>query len=67
MQNTGANSNARATLTLTLRISTTDRDLLDKLVEIQQVDLQVDGLKATAVSVVRGLIRREAKAKGLLP
>jgi hypothetical protein len=55
-----------ASETLTLRLSPVDRALLDRLVELRAEELADEGLEATAVSVVRGLIRREAKAKGLL-
>lgn len=52
--------------TLTLRLTHEDRELLQKLVDLRSVELSVEGLEATAASYVRGLIRREAVAKGLL-
>jgi hypothetical protein len=52
--------------TLTLRLTTEDRELLKKLVELRSAELSVDGIEVTAASYVRGLIRREAAAKGLL-
>jgi hypothetical protein len=52
--------------TLTLRLTSEDRALLDALVGLRNADLAVEGMEATAASYVRGLIRREAVAKGLL-
>lgn len=52
--------------TLTLRLTAEDRELLHKLVELRSLELTVDGIEVTAASYVRGLIRREAAAKGLL-
>ena len=51
--------------TLTLRLTHDDRELLQKLVELRSAELSVEGLEATAASYVRGLIRREAAARGL--
>lgn len=52
--------------TLTLRLSQEDRSLLDRLVEQRAAELIDDGIEVTAASYVRGLIRREARARGLL-
>lgn len=52
--------------TLTLRLSHEDRSLLDRLVEQRAAELIDDGIEVTAASYVRGLIRREARARGLL-
>lgn len=54
--------------TLTLRMTDNDRALLDKLVALRAAelaDLGADEIDVTAASFVRGLIRREAKAKGV--
>lgn len=51
--------------TFTLRISPSDRALLDRLVELEAAAMATDGVEVTRVSVLRKLIRREAKAKGL--
>lgn len=58
---------ALATDTLTLRLSHADRDLLDRLVTLRAAELEADGIDVTAASYVRGLIRRDAKARGLEP
>jgi hypothetical protein len=50
---------------MTLRLTSDDRDLLAKLVELDAAELAPQGLEVTAASVVRGLIRREARARGL--
>ena len=55
-----------ATETLTLRLTHEDRTLLDKLVALRAADLADEGIGVTAASYVRGLIRRDARAKGLL-
>lgn len=55
-----------ATETLTLRLTHEDRTLLDKLVAVRAAELADDGTTVTAASYVRGLIRRDARAKGLL-
>jgi hypothetical protein len=55
-----------ATDTLTLRLSPDDRAMLDRLVALRAVELVDEGIEVTAASFVRGLIRREAKARGLL-
>jgi hypothetical protein len=55
-----------ATDTLTLRLSPDDRGLLDRLVAQRAAELAEEGIDVTAASFVRGLIRREAKARGLL-
>ncbi len=53
--------------TLTLRLTREDRDLLEQLVKLRSLELSQEGLEATAAGYVRGLIRREATAKGLRP
>lgn len=55
-----------ATETLTLRLTTDDRTLLDRLVGLRAAELADEGIEVTAASYVRGLIRRDAKTKGLL-
>ncbi len=55
-----------ATDTLTLRLSPDDRAMLDRLVAHRAAELAEEGIEVTAASFVRGLIRREAKARGLL-
>ena len=52
--------------TLTLRLTRQDRELLQQLVELQADELADTGMETTAASYVRGLIRHEARAKGLL-
>jgi hypothetical protein len=52
--------------TLTLRLTRQDRELLQKLVALRAEELVDTGLEATAASYVRGLIRHEARVKGLL-
>lgn len=57
-----------AEVTLTLRMTDHDRTLLDRLVALRAqelAELGADEIDVTAASYVRGLIRREAKAKGL--
>jgi len=54
--------------TLTLRMTDNDRALLDRLVALRAeelAELGADEIEVTAASYVRGLIRREAKAKGV--
>ncbi len=53
--------------TLTLRLTSEDRRLLDELVRLRTHELADDAITLTAASYVRGLIKREAKAKGLVP
>lgn len=53
--------------TLTLRVTRQDRELLHQLVALKAAELADTGMEATAASYVRGLIRQEARAKGLLP
>lgn len=53
--------------TLTLRLTREDRDLLEQLVKLRSTELSHDGIETTAAGYVRGLIRREAAAKGLRP
>jgi hypothetical protein len=55
-----------ATDTLTLRLSPDDRALLDRLVAHRATELADEGIEVTAASFVRGLIRREGKARGLI-
>lgn len=52
--------------TLTLRLTQHDRELLRDLVALQASEMQDTGMEATAASYVRGLIRHDARAKGLL-
>jgi hypothetical protein len=56
-----------ATETLTLRLTPDDRALLDRLIDLRAAELADDGIEVTAASYVRGLIRRDAKVRGLLP
>ena len=51
---------------LTLRVSDEDKELLTKLVEIDATRNTLRGTEVSIASVVRGLIRREAVARGLL-
>lgn len=58
-----------AEATLTLRMTDADRAHLDRLVAMRAAELAemgADEADVSAASFVRGLIRREAKAKGLL-
>ena len=52
--------------TLTLRLTRQDRELLQELVALKAAEFVDTGMEATAASYVRGLIRHEARAKGLL-
>lgn len=52
--------------TLTLRLTQHDRELLQALVALQASQMADLGVEVTAASYVRGLIRHEAKAKGLM-
>jgi hypothetical protein len=56
-----------ASETLTLRLSAVDRDLLDRLVALRASELAGEGVEVTAASYVRGLIRRDAKTRGVEP
>ena len=56
-----------ASVTLTIRMTQEDRELLDRLVEKRSLELSDEGLSVTATSVIRGMIRREARSLGLLP
>ncbi len=61
-------STVAADVTLTLRMTDHDRALLDRLVELRAEELAGMGATehdVTAASYLRGLIRREAKAKGI--
>lgn len=55
-----------ADATLTLRLTQQDRDLLQQLVDLKAEELADSGAEVTAAGYVRGLIRHEARAKGLL-
>jgi hypothetical protein len=55
-----------ATETLTLRLTREDRAVLDRLVQLRASELADEGIDVTATSYVRGLIRREGKARGVL-
>ncbi|WP_437308035.1 hypothetical protein [Sorangium sp. So ce388] len=52
--------------TLTLRLTRHDRELLQALVALQAEEMSDTGVEVTAASYVRGLIRHEARKKGLL-
>ena len=52
--------------TLTLRLTQQDRELLQELVALKAAELIDTGMEATAASYVRGLIRHEARTKGLV-
>ncbi|XXY45873.1 hypothetical protein WME91_38305 [Sorangium sp. So ce269] len=52
--------------TLTLRLTQHDRELLQALVALQAAEMSDTGVEVTAASYVRGLIRHEARKKGLL-
>jgi len=67
MHNMARRSKDKASVTLTIRMTREDRDLLDRLVAHRARELADEGLDVTATSVVRGLIRREARSHGLLP
>lgn len=54
-------------VSLTIRMTPEDRELLDQLVAKRALELSDEGLGVTATSVIRGLIRREARSQGLLP
>lgn len=61
-------STVAAEVTLTLRMTDHDRALLDRLVALRAEELSEMGateIDVTAASYLRGLIRREAKAKGV--
>lgn len=61
-------STVAAEQTLTLRMTDQDRALLDALVSARGTELAEMGateVDVTAASYLRGLIRREAKAKGI--
>lgn len=61
-------STVAAEVTLTLRMTDHDRALLDRLVALRAEELAEMGateIDVTAASYLRGLIRREAKAKGI--
>lgn len=59
-------STVAAEVTLTLRMTEHDRALLDRLVALRAEELSDAGaVDVTAASYLRGLIRSEAKAKGI--
>jgi hypothetical protein len=60
------NRRAVVDTTLTLRLTRQDRELLQELVALKAAELVDSGMEATAASYVRGLIRQEARARGLL-
>lgn len=51
---------------LTLRLTEADRAALDALVAARAAALEAQGGAASAASVVRWLIQKEARARGLL-
>jgi hypothetical protein len=53
-------------MTLTLRLTRQDRELLQELVAVRAAEMADTGMEVTAASYVRGLIRHEARVKGLL-
>jgi hypothetical protein len=55
-----------ADATLTLRLTRQDRELLRELVALKAEELVDSGMETTAASYVRGLIRQEARSKGLI-
>jgi hypothetical protein len=63
---TKKDDDSTATETLTVRLTTIDRFALDRLVEIRTAELAAEGITVKAGTYVRGLVRREAMAKGLL-
>jgi hypothetical protein len=50
---------------LTLRLSHEDRDLLERLVVMRSAELSQEGYETTVAGYLRGLIRREAAARGI--
>lgn len=62
------NDNGRpvADATLTLRLTRHDRELLQALVALQAEEMADTGVEVTVASYVRGLIRHEARTKGIL-
>jgi len=52
-------------LQMAIRLTPEERGWLDELVEIRRAE--VDGATVSAASVLRGLLRREAAARGLVP
>lgn len=55
-----------ATEALSLRLTPEDRGLLNRLVTLRSEELSDEAVEVTATSYVRALIRREARAKGIL-
>jgi hypothetical protein len=53
-------------MTLTLRLTRHDRALLQELVALRAEEMADSGGEVTAASYVRGLIRHDARDKGLL-
>ena len=58
--------NEVAGLTLTIRLTTEERKLLDRLVEARSEELAESGATVSAASLIRGLVRKEARTKGFL-
>jgi hypothetical protein len=65
-RSTNENGRQVVNATLTLRLTQHDRELLQALVELQAVEMADTGVEVTVASYVRGLIRHEARTKGLL-
>lgn len=55
-----------ATEALSLRLTPDDRELLNRLVALRRDELADEAVEVTATSYVRALIRRDARAKGIL-
>ena len=51
---------------ITIRLTPSEREVLEALVEEQSAEFASTGAKAGFATVIRGLIRREAARKGLL-
>lgn len=54
-----------AETTLTLRLTEPQREALDQLVAMRAAELADEGVTITAASLVRGLILREARTRGV--
>ena len=59
----------RTTATVGVRLTAADRSLLDRLVELVEVDRQAQGAPGptTASDLLRELLHREGRARGVLP
>ena len=55
-----------ATEALSLRLTPEDRALLNRLVTMRSEELSDEAVEVTATSYIRALIRRDARAKGIL-